>query len=203
MFEKEDDIMNIQIDNVNSEQNNNEDISNIKADKNTHNNFLSQKINLSEKNKNPKTYYCSNCNTFPEIKITNNNSLIFSCEHIKNVEINFKVFNLIVRQNESEEELKKKLICKKHSKVFECYCCDCKKNLCEDCYNDVEHNLKTEKENIYKYFKKMDEEIKYKEEFIENYFTSVSKNKNTQNYFNKKDNENEGENTKKIKIQLI
>ena len=117
---------------------------------------MSKKVDLTENNKNPTTYYCKNCNTFPEIKIKDNNSLNFSCVFEKNLEINFKtLFNLIVTKKESEEELKKKLICQTHSKVFECYCCECKKNLCEDCCkDDVEQNLKKEKKHIYKHFKK-------------------------------------------------
>ena len=156
------DCMNIQNNNANSSQrkkseiygenntdNNNINIASIKENKNN-TDFLSKKVDLTENNKNPTTYYCKNCNTFPEIKIKDNNSLNFSCVFEKNLEINFKtLFNCIITKKESEEDLKKKLICKTHSKVFECYCCDCKKNLCVDCYNDVEHNLKTEKEKTY------------------------------------------------------
>ena len=122
-------------DNNNNNNNKSEPISTIREDKNTDKVFLS--VKLTEKNKNPKTYYCKNCNTFPELKIKNNNSLFFLCEFEKNLEIDFKTLNkYIITQKESEEDLKKKLVCQNHLKVFKCYCCECKKNLCEDCYKE-------------------------------------------------------------------
>jgi len=191
-------------DNNNNNNNKSEPISTIREDKNTDKVFLS--VKLTEKNKNPKTYYCKNCNTFPELKIKNNNSLFFLCEFEKNLEIDFKTLNkYIITQKESEEDLKKKLVCQNHLKVFKCYCCECKKNLCEDCYKEelqnYEHNILNQN-NIYKHFDKMDEEIKYKEDFIDKYFTAKYKNKNKkqQNYFESNQNQSENKTEKKNNI---
>ena len=160
---------------------NNKEPSSI-APKNT--NFEIEK-SLIPTQKNIKTYYCKICNSFPEIKIKGNNRLIFSCEDLKTGERDFELLNkFLISQNESEEDLKKKLSCKTHLEQFKYYCNECKKNLCEKCFAEENSSHK----DFIIGFKKKDDEIKYKEEFIEFYFKKI---------------ENENEKEKKKKIRTI
>ena len=86
-------LSNIYIDSINNNDNNNNDNNNnnnvnnliykiqessIKPQKNS-NDFLSQGLDINQTQERiyPKTYYCKNSNSFPEIKIIVKNKLIF------------------------------------------------------------------------------------------------------------------------------
>ena len=176
-------------DNNTGNKNKSESFSTIKKeDKNTNKDFLTEKVNITVKNENPSTYYCKNCNSFPEIKIKDKNSLIFicDCEVENNLEINYKIFfKFIVTHIESEDDLKKKLICPIHLKEFKCYNYESKKNLCEICYeeeNQKNENILSSNNENYKYFNKKDKEINNIEELINKYFNYFP-NEKQQNYF--------------------
>ena len=101
------------------------------------------------------------------------------------------------------EETKLKCQCQKDGdnnkeyKEYKYFCHECNKNLCEDCYNECKkkHNDKVED------FINLEEEIKEKKQYIDNFFKNEYKDEK-QNYSNKKGYQTEIKIDEKIGLKV-
>ena len=179
-------------------------INDISSNKEKETNFINSnntnslfEINLFKKN-NPKIYICKNCNIFPKIKIIDENTISQCCKDedntIKKLDKMLKYNMTEINSEEHKLKLQKETGCNQHSKIFQCYCNKCEKNLCEECYNicseDIDHKMDTNSENIFLHFDILEKKIKYKEEYIINSLYNLFERDN-------KINQNKSNNNKK------
>ena len=131
---------------------------------------LKDVLSLVKKINDKKSYYCEHCDKFPRVNSEDDNNLKVRCVN-KDCGNDFDTMlnNRKTLEKKEEEELKKKYGCKKHNnKQFAFFCTKCE-NLCEDCYKSHNNQGHSDKDKQFD-FKKLDEEIKVKETYINEFF---------------------------------
>ena len=83
-------------------------------------------------------YFIQKCKEIKEIKINSNwkdktIDILFECNHARNTQSNYKI------NFSKNEELY--FYCKTHTKKYNAYCEECKKNFCEEC--ECYHGIKS------------------------------------------------------------
>ena len=157
--------------------------------------------------KKTKSYHCKYCYGYQKLKMKLDKTeedidikLKVKCIDEEDNNKSLKIFmKYRITEIRTEEEIRK-LKCQKdghNNKEYKYFCHECNKNLCEDCYNECKkkHNDKVED------FINLEEEIKEKKQYIDNFFKNEYKDEK-QNYSNKKGYQTEIKKDEKIGLKV-